>query len=66
MFNILENVASKAVKQYLKYENIKVQTAKTHNHRVSAIESAMQTFKNHTVVGLITCDETFLSVLWFT
>ena len=35
-----------------------------YNHRSNAAERAIQTFKNHTITGLCTCDKDFPSVLW--
>ena len=37
----------------------------THNHRVNAAERAIQTFNNHIVAVLSTCDENFPSVLCY-
>ena len=64
VFNIIDNVATKAVKSYLEDEGIKMQLVEPHNHRSNAAERAIQTFKNHTIAGLCTCDEDFPSVLW--
>ena len=63
MFNIIENVASKAVKKYLEEENIRLKLVEPHNPRVNAAERVVQTFKNHTIEGLSTCDEKVPSVL---
>ena len=41
-----------------------MQLVKPHNHRSNAAERVIQTFKNHTIAGLCTCDEYFPSVLW--
>ena len=64
MFNIIADVATKAVESYLKDEGIKMQLVKPHNHRSNAAERAIQTFKNHTIAGLCMCDKDFPSVLW--
>ena len=58
-FNILDNVASKEVRAYLKSEDIKIQLVKPHNHRVNAAEKAVQTFKNLFLLGLGTVDQDF-------
>ena len=42
-----------------------MQLVKPHNNRSNAAERAIQTFKNHTIAGLCTCDKDFPSVLWF-
>ena len=41
-----------------------MQLVKPHNHHSNAAERVIQTFKNHTISGLCTCDEYFPSVLW--
>ena len=41
-----------------------MQLVEPHNHISNAEEWAIQTFKNHTIAGLCTCDKDFLSVLW--
>ena len=64
VFNIIDNVATKAVKTYLENEGINMQLVEQHNHRSNAAEQAIKTFKNHTIAGLCTCDEDFSSVLW--
>ena len=53
-----------SVKSYLEDEGIKMQLVEPHNHRSNAADQAIQTFKNHTIAGLCTCDEDFPSVLW--
>ena len=64
MFNIIDNVASKAVKKYIEQKNIKPQLFEAHNHRVNAEKRGIKTFNNHIIAGLSTCDEIFPSVLW--
>ena len=64
VFNIIDNVATKAVKSYLEDKGIKMQLVKPHNHHSNAAERAIQNFKNHTIAGLCTCNEYFPSVLW--
>eukprot|EP00978_Attheya_sp_CCMP212_P029499 scaffold104960_cov29-Attheya_sp.AAC.2 len=64
VFNIIDNVASRAVKAYLQTEDIQMQLVEPHNHRVNAAERAIQTFKNHTIAGLSIVDDEFLSLLW--
>ena len=41
-----------------------MQLVEPHNHRSNAAERAIQTFNNHTIAGICTCDEDFPSVLW--
>ena len=50
-FNIIDNVASKAVRAYLESEDVDVQLVEPHNHRVNAAERAVQTFKNLFISG---------------
>ena len=64
MFNIIDNVATKAVKSYLEDKGIKMQLVEPHNHRSNAAERAIQTFRNHAIAGLCTCDEDFPCVLF--
>ena len=62
--NVINNVATNAIKTYLESEKIKVQFVTTCDHRVIATKRAIQTFKNHTISGLCVCDKEFLSILW--
>ena len=64
VFKIIDNLASKEVKKYLEYENIKMQLLEPHNHCVNAAECAIHNYNNHTIAGLITCDENFPVILW--
>ena len=52
VYNIIDNVATKAVKTYLESENIKVRFVTPYDRIVNAAERAIQTFKNHTILGL--------------
>jgi hypothetical protein len=63
-FNIIGNVASKAIKKYLEEAKIGLQLVEPHNHCVNAAERAIQTFKNHFIAGLSTCDSAFPTALW--
>ena len=64
VFNVLDNVASKAIRTYIKSEDIKMQLVEPNNHRANAAERAIQTWKNHFISGLCTTDDNFPSVLW--
>ena len=46
-FNIIDIVASKAIKRYIMEEKIQMQLVEPHNHQVNAAEREIQTFKNH-------------------
>jgi hypothetical protein len=62
--NIINNVATKTIQTYLEANDIRIQLVEPNNHRVNAAERAIQTFKNHMLAGLSTCDEKFPSLLW--
>ena len=64
-FNIIDNVATKAVQTYLENEaKMKIQLVEPHNHRVNAAKRAIQTFKNHMIAGLCTASTDFPVLLW--
>ena len=46
-FNIIDNVASKAIKEYLVNKGIEMQLVEPNNHRANAAERAIQIFKIH-------------------
>ena len=64
MYNVIDNVATNAIKTYLEREEIKVQFVTPYDHQVNAAKRAIQTFKNHTILGLCVCNEQFPSILW--
>jgi hypothetical protein len=64
VFNIIDNVAIKAVRAYLDKEGVEIQLVEPHNHRMNAAERAVQTFKHVFISGLATSDENFLMILW--
>ena len=64
VYNIIKNVATKAIKTYLESKNTKVQFVTLYDHRVNTAEIAIQNFKNHTISGLCICDEELPSILW--
>ena len=55
-FNVLDNEASGAIKQYLTNKFVQWQFVPPNEHRVNAAEGAIQTFKNHFISGLCTMD----------
>ena len=59
----MDNVASKAIKNYLKKEDIKLQLLETHNHRANSSERAIQTFKYTLISGLCIRYHKFKTVL---
>ena len=64
VYNIIDNVKTKATTTYFESENIKVQFVNPYDHIVNAAERVIQTFKNHTILGICICDEAFPSILW--
>ena len=64
VYNVIDNVATKAIKTYLKSEKIEVQFVTPYDHQVNAAKRAIRTFKNHTISGQRICDEDFPSILW--
>lgn len=63
-FNIMDNIASKAVQDFLEREDIGIQLVEPHNHRVNAAERAIQTYKNLFISGLCSCHDKFPTILW--
>jgi len=64
IFNVLDNQASKVIKEFLTEEGSPYQFVEPHNHRVNASERAIQTWKNHFISGLCTTDSEFPTQLW--
>ena len=62
--NITDNECSKAVQAYIASQDVDWQLVEPNNHRVNAAERAIQTFKNHFIAGLSTCDAAFPTALW--
>ena len=62
--NVMNNIASKAIKTYLERQKTAFQLVEPHNHRANNVERAVQTFKNHLIEGLYTCNGNFPSLLW--
>jgi hypothetical protein len=64
-FNIIDNVASKAVQEYqANEETIKIQLVEPYSHHVNVAEWKIQTFKSHLIVGLCTTSTGFSALLW--
>ncbi len=63
-FNVIDNIVSKAVQEFLESENINIQIVEPHNHPVNAVGRAIQTFKDHFIAGLCTTDKQFPIQLW--
>ena len=63
VFNIIDNVVSKAIKTYINSKDIKIQMVEPNNHRPNAADQAIQTWKNHFIAGLCSTDDNFPAVL---
>ena len=63
-FNITDNQCTKSIKAFLQKENCKWQFVELTNHRVNAAERAIQTFKNHFIIGLCSTDSNWPLQLW--
>jgi hypothetical protein len=62
--NVMDNQATKVIKEYLVTQQCKLQLVEPHNHRVNAAESAVQTLKNRLIGALSTTDNEFPVQLW--
>lgn len=57
--HITDNEASAKIKKYLSSEKVKYQLVPPGQHRASAAERAIKTFKNHLIATLSSCDPLF-------
>ena len=62
--NVMDNQATKYIKQFLTKNDCQLQLVEPHNHRVNAVERAIQTFKDAFIAALATTDSNFLIQLW--
>jgi hypothetical protein len=62
--NVMDNQATKHIKQFLTKQDCRLQLVEPHNHRVNAAEQAIQTFKNAFIAALATTDSGFPLQLW--
>jgi hypothetical protein len=56
---VMDNQATKHIKQFLTKKECKLQLVELHNHRVNAAERAIQTFKDAFIAALATTDTDF-------
>jgi len=61
---VMDNQASKIIKQYLTPKQCELMLVEPNNHRVNAVERAIQTFKDHFVSVLAMTDSNFQLQLW--
>ena len=64
VFNIINNVVSKAINTCINSKEIAIQMVEPNNHRANVAERAIQTWKNHFIAGICTTHDNFPSVLW--
>ncbi len=62
--NIMDNQATKHIKQFLTEEECKLQLVEPHNHCINTAERAIQTFKDAFISALTTTDRDFPLQLW--
>jgi hypothetical protein len=62
--NVMDNQATKHIKQFLTENECKLQLVEPHNYRVNAAERAIQTFKDAFIAALATTDSDFPLQLW--
>jgi hypothetical protein len=62
--NIMDNQATKHIKQFLSENDCKLQLVEPHNHRVNAAERAIQIFKDAFIAALATTNVNFPLQLW--
>jgi hypothetical protein len=62
--NVMDNQATKYIKQFLDKNKCKLQLIEPHNHRVNTAERAIQTFKDAFIAALATTDADFPIKLW--
>jgi hypothetical protein len=57
--NIMDNQATKHIKAFLMDQQCKFQPVEPHNHRMNAVERAIQTFQDAFIAALATTDSEF-------
>ncbi len=62
--NVMDNQATKYIKQYLDENKCRLQLIEPHNRSVNTDERAIQTFKNAFIAALATTDRNFPIQLW--
>jgi hypothetical protein len=62
--NVMDNQATKYIKQFLTKKEYDLQVVKPHNHRVNAAKQAIQTFKDAFIAALAMTDSEFPLQLW--
>jgi hypothetical protein len=62
--NVMDNQATKHIKQFLTENECRLQLVEHHNHRVNVAERAIQTFKDAFIAALAMMDSNFPLQLW--
>ncbi len=62
--NVMDNQATKHIKQFLTKEECKLQLVEPHNHRFNAAKCAIQTFKHALIAALAMANCNFTLQLW--
>ena len=62
--NIMDNQATKRIKELLTDQQCQLQLVKLHNHWSNAAKRAIQTFKDVFIAALVTIDSDFSLQLW--
>ena len=63
-YQILDNECPRGLKTFLRESSVKLQLVPPYLHRTNASEHAIQTYKDHLIAGLSTCDPNFPLHLW--
>ena len=61
---MLENKCPYSLKDYMRREGITFQLVPPHLHRTNSVERAIQTFKEHLISGITSCEPDFPLHLW--
>jgi hypothetical protein len=62
--NVMDNQATKYIKQFLTKKECDLQVVKPHNHRINAAEHVIQMFKDAFIAALAATDREFPLQLW--
>jgi hypothetical protein len=62
--NIMDNQATKHIKEFLMDQQCQLQLVEPHNHRLNAAKRAIQTFKDAFIAALTTTNSDFPLQLW--
>ena len=62
---MLDNECPAGLKNFMRPEGVTFQLVPPHLHRTNSAERAIQTFKNHLIAGISSCDPGFPLYLWY-